>query len=67
MADFALLVLASRALSDIIAKKDVPPTIPQQFATWQQLAETEGVVVSIEQSDLDAYREREATLKALRS
>ena len=67
MADFALLVLASRALSDIIAKKDVPVTIPQQFATWQQLAETKGVVVSIEQSDLDAYREREATLKALRS
>ena len=67
MADFALLVLASRALSDIIAKKDVPVTIPQQFLTWQQLAETDGVVVSTEQSDLDAYREREATLKALRS
>ena len=65
MADFALLVLASQALSDIIAKKDVPAAIP--FATWQQLAETEGVVVSTEQSDLDAYREREATLKALRS
>lgn len=66
MADLALLVLASQALSDLIAKKDVPVTIPQKFATWQQLVETRGLVVSVDQSEFEAYREREATLRALR-